>query len=294
MGGRPAARESQACQEPESRQGTKARISHRLLLLDGCDSPQPAIPTASQEPGSLAGPPTEASPCSIHPRLVAGSEERGHLPSQARPVSRCRAGPCCPWPPSIDGGGPMGGGKGVCYRTPLCSVSAASSRGQVFGRGPARAYTVEEEEDLARLGVLAMESAAGGWRYLAALVPCPCAHWRSSCEQRPGQGRYLTTWSMLQAAWCVVLSSALESELRAGGPVLNRPLTNLCIFFHSLFLFPILLLPEQISSSPPPSFPLFLPPSATSHSLSRTVPSNRPPVETPLSRFREKRGKEEI
>lgn len=68
MGGRPAARESQACQEPESRQGTKARISHRLLLLDGCDSPQPAIPTASQEPGSLAGPPTEA-----HHRLHAPS-----------------------------------------------------------------------------------------------------------------------------------------------------------------------------------------------------------------------------
>ena len=125
VGGRPAAREP----------GTKARHqgTHRiacsslaLVGVPGWMDGWVRLSAASHSHGQPeAGPPRRHIIVSIHPRLVAGSEG----PSQARPVSRCRAGPCCPWPSSSDGGGPMGGGKGVCYRTPHCSVSAASSRG---------------------------------------------------------------------------------------------------------------------------------------------------------------------
>lgn len=77
----------------------------------------------------------------------------------------------------------------------------------------------------------------------------------------------------------------------SGGPVLNRPLTNLC----SPFPLPFLLLPSSSSLikylSPPP-LPFPFPPSATSRSLSRPVPSNTtpPPVELPFS-VREKEGR---
>ncbi|KAK0617875.1 hypothetical protein B0T17DRAFT_313837 [Bombardia bombarda] len=95
---------------------------------------------------------------------------------------------------------------------------------------------------------------------------------------RPGVG-YLSTLRMLQAAWCSVLSSCFgEQSWGPWGPVLNRPLTNLCLLFRSLFLFSILLLPEQISILLLP-FP-FLSSSIRNHSFPlshRTVPFQEPP-----------------
>lgn len=92
----------------------------------------------------------------------------------------------------------------------------------------------------------------------------------------------VSTRSVLQAAWC----SALRQS-RTGGPVLNRPLTNLCAPFHSLFLFSILLLPEQISVSSSPSPSLLLHPRPVVPSPSPSLPTSTP--EDSLSQIEKRR-----
>ena len=99
---------------------------------------------------------------------------------------------------------------------------------------------------------------SGSWRWRAPLGGGTLLPWLSLCALRflaPAAGPGQVPHDMVDAASCLVRGAQQRLGERAGGPVLNRPLTNLCIFFHSLFLSPILLLPEQISSSPPLPFP---------------------------------------
>jgi hypothetical protein len=81
------------------------------------------------------------------------------------------------------------------------------------------------------------------------------------CGPALGQGRYSRVPQYtVGAASCLVLGAQRSFDGRAGGPVLNRPLTNLCFPFHSFFPCSVLLLPEQISISSSPSlFPILHP-----------------------------------
>jgi len=123
---------------------------------------------------------------------------------------------------------------------------------------------------------LAQAAEVGSWRRRTAeLAQVGAGGWPGfPCKpvvvhQARAGTKYLTTHPVLQAAWC---SALLRS--RAGGPVLNRPLTNLCAPFHSLFLFPVLLLPEQISTSSSPSLSLLLHPQPVVSSPSPSLPTS--------------------
>lgn len=227
VGGRPAAR------EPGT--GTRIKARHQGTYLASPAAPPRWVrlsaashshgqPGAGQlgratDGGTSSSPCSMLhAPCSIHPRQTR-SRFRGEGPTSkpAGPAGLCRGvvpGLIVRGRPQIDGGGPMGGGKGVCYRTPLCSVSAASSRGQLYGRGPAR-----EEKDGGRRRTL---HGSGSWQWSAPLVEvprcpgCPCAHWRSSsCDRaRAGTSRHGRCCKLL-GAWCLAAPWRASCELGA-------------------------------------------------------------------------------
>lgn len=301
MGGRPAAR------EPGT--GTRIKARHQGTYLASPAAPPRWVrlsaashshgqPGAGQFGRATDGG-TSSSPCSmLHApstpdRLVAGSEERGQLPSQqARPACvavSCRALLSVAALKST-AGGQWAAGK-VCV---IAHLSARCRRRRAVGScmdegQPERKRTVGGGGPCTARGL--GNGARRWWRYLAALV-VPVRTGAPPPATGPGQVPH----DMVDAASCLVHGAQQRLGERAAswGPVLNRPLTNLCIFFRSLFLFPILLLPEQISSSPPLPFPYsFLHPQPVIPSPAPSLPT-APPVETRLSRLREKRGKEEI
>jgi hypothetical protein len=134
------------------------------------------------------------------------------------------------------------------------------------------------KKDLARLAFLASKVPAAGQRGGGTLRCCGQAPaladpvlraWRS-CDQARAGTSLLGRCCKLLGGWC---SAALW--IASWGPCLKSAVDQSLLLFHSLFPFSLLLQPEQISISSSPSLPPS-PPSATSHSLSRTVPSYSP------------------
>jgi len=139
-------------------------------------------------------------------------------------------------------------------------------RALVFG-------TMVDEKDLARLGFLASKKcllevphAAAAGTHLPWLT-LPCAPGAPARATRPG----LVPHSLADAASCLVDGAQQRFGARAGGPVLNRPLTNLCFSSTpfspshsssnlSKYLSPpplpfLLLHPQPVIPSPAPSLP---------------------------------------
>lgn len=216
VAGRPAAR------EPARNQRARIKARHQGTHLASPAPPRwvrlSAASHSHGQPGAgQLGRATDGeahhrlhAPCSIHPRLVAGSEKRGRLPSQ-EPGPACVAVSSCR---ATDNKAALNRRRGANGRRERCVLSHTSLLG-VGGVEPWAGVWSRASQSLHSRGgggpCTARGLGNGERRLVGGGTSLP---WLSLCALalllQPGQGRYLTTWSMLQAAWCMVLSSALE------------------------------------------------------------------------------------